>query len=86
MVELRAMVLQPHEQMETWIKFASLCRKSGRHELTRTSLSKLLPPTARLSTLPVHQVRAPPHVTSSSLHPHVTARDPIVSSPPRDRT
>ena len=53
MVELRAMALQPREQMETWIKFASLCRKSGRHELTRTSLSKLLAPDSRLTTLPV---------------------------------
>ncbi|KAL1523775.1 hypothetical protein AB1Y20_018699 [Prymnesium parvum] len=56
MVELRAMVLQPHEQMDTWIKFASLCRKSGRLELTRTSLSKLLPANSTLSSLPVHQL------------------------------
>ena len=53
MVELRAMAMQPHEQMETWIKFASLCRKSDRHELTRTSLSKLLTPDSCLITLPV---------------------------------
>ena len=53
MVELRAMALQPHEQVETWIKFGSLCRKSGRLELTRTSLSKLLPPGGPLTSLPV---------------------------------
>ena len=60
MVELRAMVLRPQEQMDTWIKFAALCRKSGRLELTRTSLSKLLPDAEgaaagnppRLTTLP----------------------------------
>ena len=52
------MALEPHEQKETWIKFASLCRKSGRLELTRTSLSKLLPPGSPLSTLPVHQLAA----------------------------
>ena len=56
MVELRAMALEPHEQRKTWIKFASLCRKSGRLELTRSSLSKLLPRDGPLSTLPVHQL------------------------------
>ena len=56
MVELRAMALRPHEHSETWIKFASLCRKAGRLELTRMSLSKLIPPGTTLSTLPVHQL------------------------------
>ena len=56
MVELRAMALMPHEQTETWIKFSSLCRKAGRLELTRMSLSKLLPAGKPLATLPVHQL------------------------------
>ena len=62
MVELRAMALS-RTSRKTWIKFASLCRKSGRLELTRTSLSKLLPRGSPLSTLPVHQLAA------SSLRP-----------------
>ena len=56
MVEVRAMALQPHEQMEAWLKFAALCRKAGRLELCRLSLSKLLPPGLGSSTLPVHHL------------------------------
>ena len=56
MVELRAMALGAHEHTETWIKFASLCRKAGRLDLTRMSLSKLILPNTGLTTLPVHQL------------------------------
>ena len=52
------MALQPHEQMQAWLKFAALCRKAGQLELCRLSLSKLLPPDASASTLPVHQLAA----------------------------
>jgi len=55
LIELRAMALAPLQQMEAWIKFGSLCRKSGRLELCRTSLSKLLPPGAPIGSLPVYQ-------------------------------
>ena len=59
-VEVRAMALQPHEQMEAWLKFAALCRKAGRLELCRLSLSKLLPASTHATgaTLPVHQLAA----------------------------
>jgi hypothetical protein len=47
----------PHPcPLQAWIKFASLCRKAGRLELCRASLSKLLPPESLIATLPVHQV------------------------------
>ena len=58
MIELRSMVLEPLEQMEAWIKFASLCRNGGRLELCRASLSKLLPHNCAEKALPVHQLAA----------------------------
>ncbi|KAK7308127.1 hypothetical protein VNO77_41724 [Canavalia gladiata] len=39
---VRALVLPPVEDIETWLKFASLCRKSGRISQARSTLVKLL--------------------------------------------
>ncbi|XP_059653076.1 serine/threonine-protein kinase TOR-like isoform X1 [Cornus florida] len=39
---VRALVLPPSEDTETWLKFASLCRKSGRISRARSTLVKLL--------------------------------------------
>ncbi|KAG6571908.1 Serine/threonine-protein kinase TOR, partial [Cucurbita argyrosperma subsp. sororia] len=39
---IRALVLPPTEDIETWLKFASLCRKSGRVSQARSTLVKLL--------------------------------------------
>ncbi|EPS72515.1 hypothetical protein M569_02243, partial [Genlisea aurea] len=39
---VRSLVLPPTEDAETWIKFASLCRKSGRISQARSTLTKLL--------------------------------------------
>uniref|UniRef100_A0A9I9DHK0 Serine/threonine-protein kinase TOR n=1 Tax=Cucumis melo TaxID=3656 RepID=A0A9I9DHK0_CUCME len=39
---VRALVLPPTEDIETWLKFASLCRKSGRVSQARSTLVKLL--------------------------------------------
>ncbi|CAN6449978.1 unnamed protein product [Victoria cruziana] len=39
---VRALVLPPTEDIETWLKFASLCRKSGRISQARSTLVKLL--------------------------------------------
>ncbi|MCD7451124.1 hypothetical protein HAX54_009736 [Datura stramonium] len=39
---VRALVLPPTEDIETWIKFASLCRKNGRISQARNTLVKLL--------------------------------------------
>ncbi len=42
MLRLRALVTQPMENMPTWIKFANLCRKSGRMGLAEKSLKQLI--------------------------------------------
>lgn len=39
---VRALVLPPTEDIDTWLKFASLCRKSGRITQARSTLIKLL--------------------------------------------
>lgn len=41
MLKVRALVLKPHENIEMWIKFANLCRKSGRMGLADKSLKLL---------------------------------------------
>jgi FKBP12-rapamycin complex-associated protein len=43
MLKVRALVISPAENMEMWIKFANLCRKSGRLGLAEKSLNSLLP-------------------------------------------
>lgn len=42
MLKVRALVIKPKQDMEMWIKFANLCRKSGRFNLAEQSLNKLL--------------------------------------------
>ncbi|KAM7263834.1 hypothetical protein ACFE04_001517 [Oxalis oulophora] len=42
LLAVRALVLPPTEDIETWLKFASLCRKSGRITQARSTLVKLL--------------------------------------------
>lgn len=42
LLDVRSLVLPPTEDAETWIKFASLCRKSGRISQARSTLTKLL--------------------------------------------
>ncbi|ERM95810.1 serine/threonine-protein kinase TOR isoform X2 [Amborella trichopoda] len=42
LLAVRALVLPPSEDIETWLKFASLCRKSGRISQARSTLLKLL--------------------------------------------
>uniref|UniRef100_A0A1D1Y0I7 Serine/threonine-protein kinase TOR n=2 Tax=Anthurium amnicola TaxID=1678845 RepID=A0A1D1Y0I7_9ARAE len=39
---VRALVLPPTDDVETWLKFASLCRKNGRISQARSTLIKLL--------------------------------------------
>ncbi|KAI8062483.1 armadillo-type protein [Gongronella butleri] len=41
-VRVRAMVISPQDDMEMWIKFANLCRKSGRFTLSEKTLRSLL--------------------------------------------
>ncbi|KAI9151477.1 Serine/threonine-protein kinase tor2 [Paramyrothecium foliicola] len=42
MLRLRALVISPGENMHMWIKFANLCRKSGRMGLAEKSLKQLI--------------------------------------------
>ncbi|QCD91891.1 FKBP12-rapamycin complex-associated protein [Vigna unguiculata] len=42
LLAIRALVLPPVEDVETWLKFASLCRKSGRISQAKSTLVKLL--------------------------------------------
>ncbi|KAK4762122.1 hypothetical protein SAY87_030006 [Trapa incisa] len=42
LLAVRALVLPPTEDVETWLKFSSLCRKSGRISQARSTLIKLL--------------------------------------------
>ena len=41
MLKVRALVLSPSENLEMWIKFANLCRKSGRIGLAEKALDQL---------------------------------------------
>ncbi|KAI9303923.1 armadillo-type protein [Cunninghamella echinulata] len=41
-LRVRAMVVSPQDDMEMWIKFANLCRKSGRFSLSEKTLRSLL--------------------------------------------
>ncbi|KAI9320096.1 armadillo-type protein [Dichotomocladium elegans] len=41
-MRVRAMVVSPQEDMEMWIKFANLCRKSGRFSLSDSTLRSLM--------------------------------------------
>jgi serine/threonine-protein kinase mTOR len=42
MLKLRALVIKPKENMQMWIKFANLCRKSGRMGLAEKFLKQLI--------------------------------------------
>ncbi|ROV89439.1 hypothetical protein VMCG_10211 [Cytospora schulzeri] len=51
MLRLRALVITPTENMHMWIKFANLCRKSGRMGLAEKSLKQLIGSDAPLETM-----------------------------------
>ncbi|XP_021776173.1 serine/threonine-protein kinase TOR-like [Chenopodium quinoa] len=58
---VRALVLPPSEDTETWLKFSSLCRKSGRINQAKSTLIKLLQYDPETSPRNVHY-RGPPQV------------------------
>lgn len=58
---VRALVLPPAEDTETWLKFSSLCRKSGRISQAKSTLIKLLQYDPETSPRNVHY-RGPPQV------------------------
>lgn len=51
MLRLRALVIAPGENIRMWIKFANLCRKSGRMGLAEKSLKQLIGSDAPLEAL-----------------------------------
>ncbi|RYC60186.1 hypothetical protein CHU98_g6031 [Xylaria longipes] len=51
MLRLRALVITPEENMHMWIKFANLCRKSGRMGLAEKSLKGLVGSDYSLDTI-----------------------------------
>lgn len=51
MLRLRALVISPAQNMRMWIKFANLCRKSGRMGLAEKSLKQLIGSDAPLETM-----------------------------------
>lgn len=61
LLSVRALVLPPTEDIETWLKFASLCRKNGRISQARSTLVKLLQ----------YDPEATPEITSYHGHPEV---------------
>lgn len=63
MLKVRALVVSPKQDMDIWIKFANLCRKSGRLGLSEKALNLLLDKEA-----PGQQPsRAPPQVVYAQL-------------------
>ncbi|KAG7662855.1 TOR1 [[Candida] subhashii] len=62
MLKVRALVIKPKQDMDMWIKFANLCRKSGRLNLAEKSLNSLLEEGS-----PENPSRAPPQVVYAQL-------------------
>lgn len=62
MLKVRTLVIKPKQDMEMWIKFANLCRKSGRFNLAEKSLNSLLEEGS-----PENPSRAPPQVVYAQL-------------------
>lgn len=61
LLAVRALVLPPTEDIETWLKFSSLCRKSGRISQAKSTLIKLLQYDPETSPRNVHY-HGPPQV------------------------
>ncbi len=62
LLKVRALVVKPKQDMDVWIKFANLCRKSGRLGLAEKSLNSLLEEGDDPNTS-----RAPPQVVYAQL-------------------
>lgn len=65
MLKVRALVISPTENMDMWIKFSNLCRKSGRIGLAEKSLNSLLPQNESIGNISGTSV--PPQVTYARL-------------------
>ncbi|KAK9311013.1 FAT domain-containing protein [Lipomyces starkeyi] len=71
MLKVRALVVKPRQGMDMWIKFANLCRKSGRMGLAEKSLNSLVddpdPSDLANSSSTSYAGRAPPQVVYAQL-------------------
>lgn len=66
MLKVRTLVVTPKQDMDMWIKFANLCRKSGRYGIAEKSLNQLLEEGANGNGGP-NSSRAPPQVVYAQL-------------------
>ena len=68
-LSVRSIVITPADDTETWIKFANLCRKSGRMVLAEKTLNSLLGPDANAGQMDASTLgpKAPPAVIYSHL-------------------
>ena len=67
MLKVRALVLSPKENIDMWIKFANLCRKSGRIGLAEKSLKSLQTIQADPTSDPLYASSEIPEVTYAQL-------------------
>ncbi|KAJ2896944.1 phosphatidylinositol 3-kinase-like protein [Zalerion maritima] len=69
MLRLRALVIQPQDNMQMWIKFANLCRKSSRMGLAEKSLKQLVGVDAPLENIiPYWGERQPRSVAAQTIY------------------
>ncbi|KAJ8022045.1 Serine/threonine-protein kinase mTOR [Holothuria leucospilota] len=64
-IHVRSLVIKPQEDLRTWLKFASLCRKSGKMVLSHKTLVMLL------QSDPSLDEDAPISVTANVKHPKI---------------
>ncbi|GAA5970883.1 hypothetical protein JCM11641_004492 [Rhodosporidiobolus odoratus] len=67
-LKVRALVIQPHEDIEMWVKFTNLCRKSGRLGLADKTLGLLLGD--QYAPMNGPSVSGPPQVIYANLKYH----------------
>ena len=51
-LKVRSLVIKPKQDMQIWIKFANLCRKSGKLNLAEKALNSLSDDTSEIPTIP----------------------------------
>merc|ERR1712000_433463 len=73
MLRLRAIVMAPSENLHMWIKFANLCRKSGRVGLAEKSLKQLIGTEQKLEgMIPYWDNQTAPREVLNRIPPQVT--------------
>ncbi|KAF4122215.1 serine/threonine-protein kinase mTOR [Geosmithia morbida] len=75
MLRLRALVISPTENMHMWIKFANLCRKSGRVGLAEKSLKQLIGTDKSLETIIPYWEETQPLVPQQQPQPQPQLRN-----------